>query len=73
MHDHEEQRGTLAVASDHRRGGSPKCPSGHKRKGKGACVECSAGKFSLPARIACRHLLACDNFKLNVRVEQIVY
>ena len=61
---HEEQRG---------RGGSPNCPSGHVRKGKGACVECSAGKFSLSGWIACRRLLACDDFKLNVRVEQRLY
>ena len=70
MHDNEGQSGTLVTTADHSRDGSTKCPDGHMRKGKGLCVECSAGKFILPGWIACRHLLTCDDFKLNVRVGQ---
>ena len=70
MHDHEGQSGTLVTTADYNRDGSTKCPAGLMRKGKGLCVECSAGKFILPGWIACRHLLTCDDFKLSVRVGQ---
>lgn len=72
VHDHAEQSGTIAATADHRRidSLSPKCQTGYVRKVKGVCVKCSAGKFSLPGWIACRNLLACDDFKLNVRIRQ---
>lgn len=72
VHDHAEQSGTIAATADHERVDSllPNCPNGHVRKVKGVCVKCSAGKFSLPGWIACRNLLACDDFKLNVRIGQ---